>query len=202
MLQTGSNLGTGNAAVAKDAADEAATHPHINPLKEVCSNDALMPAALLACIYSLTIHNTAMHVQNHRLDCILQCLPVSCRYFRKACSIQGGMASIMCVAAYIFWCLPIAGKPNRFQVEKKMDDHWAMFHSLHALQYGPGQHEHCYSTNGRTVWLGLCHHRHCPIFLLLVRVQCHHYRNVSPNSALLRRGLSNLVVLCVHGMTL
>lgn len=41
MLQTGSNLGTGTAAVAKDAADEAAAHSTSNPSKEVCRKHAL-----------------------------------------------------------------------------------------------------------------------------------------------------------------
>ena len=61
-----------------------------------------------------------------------------------------------------------AGQPNRHLVETKVDNHWAVFHCVHAVQYGPCQHEHRHLTDGRAIRLGHSNHWHCPILFLLV----------------------------------
>ena len=47
-------------------------------------------------------------------------------------------------------------------------DSGPVLYSLHALQHGPRQHEHCNSTHVKAVWLGFCKDRPGPVILLLV----------------------------------
>ena len=58
LLQTGSSLGAGNAAMAKDAADESIAHPHSDPAKEVLHQSRIVPSCL-------HIHPPCCHHHRH-----------------------------------------------------------------------------------------------------------------------------------------
>ena len=62
-----------------------------------------------------------------------------------------------------------AGVRQGWPMEAALDYHWIVLRSVHAVQHGPGEHEHCHSANGRTVWLGYSYNWHSPILFLLVR---------------------------------
>lgn len=66
---------------------------------------------------------------------------------------------------------PVAGRHDR--VAASMDHRGPVLHGLHAVQYGPREHEHCHSAHVQAVLVGFHHSRPRAVLILLVRFICH-----------------------------